>query len=203
MHSTNASLVLFVRHAHTTALGEWLCGRAGDIALSARGQAQAIDLARALRMTPLAAIYSSPLARARATASAIAAQQSCEMQTSDELDEIDFGRWTGMTFAELENDPEWRAFNRSRSTAVVPDGEQLNAAQTRIVAAAADLAAIHRGQAIALVTHAEIVRLALLHYQGRSIDCYQTLTIEPASVSAVQLSRFSARVLFINECFHS
>jgi broad specificity phosphatase PhoE len=203
MRSTNASLLLFVRHAHTTALGIWLCGRSDGVALSALGRAQAFDLARALRLTPLAAIYSGPLERARATASAIAAQQSCEVRTSDDLDEIDFGRWTGLTFAELEHDPDWRAFNQSRSTAVVPDGEQPAAAQARIVAGAANLAALHHGQAIALVTHAEIVRFALLYYQARSIDSYHTLTIEPASVSAVQLSPSSARVLFINESFHS
>jgi broad specificity phosphatase PhoE len=202
MQPTNASLLLFVRHAHTTALGVRLCGRDGGVALSALGHAQAFDLARALRVTPLDAIYSSPLERARATASAIAAQQSCGMQTFDDLAEIDFGRWTGMTFAELDHDPDWHAFNRSRSSAVVPDGEQPAAAQARIVAAAANLAGAHRGKAIVLVTHAEIVRLALLYYQARSIDCYHTLTIEPASVSAVQLSPSSAHVLFINECVH-
>jgi broad specificity phosphatase PhoE len=202
MQPTNASLLLFVRHAHTAALGIWLCGRGGDVALSSLGHEQARDLARALRATPLAAIYSSPLLRARATASAIAAQQSCGVQTCDDLAEIDFGRWTGMTFAALDGDPEWHTFNRTRSSAVVPEGEQTADAQARIVAAAANLAAGHGGQAIALVTHAEIVRLALLYYQARSIDCYQTIAIEPASVSGVLLSPSSASVLFINECFH-
>jgi broad specificity phosphatase PhoE len=198
MQITNATTVLFVRHAHTDALGTRLCGRACGVSLSAIGQTQAIGLGEVLRSTPLAAIYSSPLERARATAAAIAMPQARELQICDELIEIDFGEWTGQTFGELEHDARWQAFNRSRGTAIIPGGEQPAVVQTRIVDATMRLAAAHPGTTIALVTHADIVRMALLYFLSRSIDLYHSLTIDPASISTVSVLAGRAQVMSIN-----
>jgi probable phosphoglycerate mutase len=148
----------------------------------------------------LAAIYSSPLARARATASAIARHQRMRVDVCDALNEIDFGAWTGRRFAALDADPQWHVFNRARATATIPGGETAQAAQRRIVAAIGHLAGRHRGHTIALVSHAEIVRCALLHYRGESLDRYHQIEIAPASVSAVTVWPTGSHVLFINRC---
>jgi probable phosphoglycerate mutase len=198
MSSADATTVLFVRHAHTAALGVWLCGRTACVSLSNAGRAQARRLSKALRSTSLAAIYSSPLERAQATALAIARYHSCGVDTCSELNEIDFGSWTGKSFAELAADPEWRAFNESRGTAAIPRGEQPGAVQDRIVRTAARLAALHRGHTIALVTHAEIVRFAVLHYRSLPSNLYHSITIEPASVTTVEFSGATTRVLAVN-----
>ncbi|HEU4438315.1 MAG TPA: histidine phosphatase family protein, partial [Methylomirabilota bacterium] len=65
--------VLLIRHAET----DWNRARRfqgrRDVPLSAAGREQAESAARLLAATPLAAVWSSPLARARETASLIAA----------------------------------------------------------------------------------------------------------------------------------
>ena len=198
MQMADATTVLFVRHAHTAAIGVELCGRKAGYPLSLFGQTQSEDLGLALGATPLAAIYSSPLERAQATARAIALHQSCGVDTREELNEIDFGNWSGRTFAALDGDPAWHTFNRARGRAVVPGGEQPAAAQERIVDATAHLAAMHRGQVIALVTHSDLVRFALLHYLSRPLDAYDSLAIDPASVSVITLSSHDATILCIN-----
>jgi ribonuclease H / adenosylcobalamin/alpha-ribazole phosphatase len=198
MQSTDPTTVLFVRHAHTSALGVWLCGRACGVSLSSLGRAQAIALAGSLKSTPLAALYSSPLERAHETASAIATRQSCGIETCGDLTEIDFGEWTGQTFTALEHDRRWQTFNAARASAIIPGGERPADAQLRAVGAATRLAAAHPGETIALVTHADVIRMALLHFLSRSMDLYHSLTIDPASISTVVMSPSGAHVTSIN-----
>jgi probable phosphoglycerate mutase len=198
-HTAAATTVLLIRHAHTDAIGAWLTGRA-DVHLSAVGIAQAERLGRSLsRSCAIAAIYTSPLARARSTAAAVGRHQSLGVRICDDLSDIDFGEWSGRSFAELERDPAWRRFNTSRATAHVPGGEQPGDVQHRIVGAIARLTAAHQNETIAIVSHADVIRFALLHYEGRSLDLYHSFEVEPASVSAVSPSAAGTRVLYIND----
>jgi broad specificity phosphatase PhoE len=200
LQSANASTVLLVRHALTDAVGAWLAGRSAGVPLSAAGRAQAARLGRALAArVRLDAIYASPLDRAQATAAELAHHQGLDVRTCDDLAEIDFGAWTGKQFAILDRDPAWQLFNRTRSIATIPEGEQPRDAQQRMLAAIARLSGMHPGATIALVTHAEPVRLTLLHYKSMSLDQYHELDIEPASVSAVSLSPAGAQILYVND----
>jgi probable phosphoglycerate mutase len=137
--------------------------------------------------------------RARSTAAAVARCQSLDARTCEDLSEIDFGSWSGKCFAELEHDAAWHAFNTARATAVVPDGEHPRDVQHRIVRAIARLTAAHPSDTIALISHADVVRFALLYYDARSLDEYQTFEIDPASVSAVRLSPVRPQILYVND----
>ncbi len=195
-----ATTVLLVRHAHTDAIGVWLTGRAAGVPLSERGCVQAQRLGVAIgALCRLAAIYTSPLERARTTAAAVAQHQSIVTAECAELSDIDFGEWTGKTFAELEGDPRWHHFNRARGSAHVPGGEQPADVQARALAAIARLAARHAGDTIAIVSHADVVRFALLHYTGQPLDLFHRIDVDPASVSAVTLSAAGAQVLYVND----
>lgn len=189
---------LLIRHAHTDAIGQWLCGRAAGVCLSAQGRLQAERLGRALSATPFAAIYTSPLDRAVETARAVAAHQVCQVEVCDELSEIEFGAWTGKSFAELDADPSWKAFNERRSTAVIPGGERAIDVQARAVRALARLGAAHAGGTIAVVSHGDVLRFAVLHYSQVSLDEYHRVEIDPASVSALLLTGDRARLLYVN-----
>ena len=198
--SPSATTVLLIRHAHTHAVGSWLAGRLPGVALSPAGVTQAERLGERLAASvELKAIYTSPLERAYETAAAIARHQHAHLEECDELSEIDFGSWTGRTFAELDTDPAWRAFNQTRATAGIPGGEQPGDVQRRIVGAIARLARLHPGQTIAIVSHADVLRFALLHYRSMSLDLYYCFQVEPGSVSVVRLSSDGARVLYVNE----
>src|SRR5690349_3471380 len=93
-----------IRHGHTDALDTRLCGRAADVGLSSTGTAQAAEAGIALATAPIAAVYTSPLRRARETADAIARHHRLTPQPLAALQEIDFGRWAGLSFADLNRD---------------------------------------------------------------------------------------------------
>jgi broad specificity phosphatase PhoE len=193
-------VALLIRHAHTDAIGSWLAGRMEKVSLSAAGRAQAERLGRGLATRwRLGAVYTSPLERAGDTATAIARHQQLSAQICQELSEIDFGAWTGRSFAELEHDTEWRRFNRERSRALIPGGERVQDVQFRMVRAIADLAGRHPAATIALVSHADPLRCALLHYQAMSLDRYHELQLAPASITAIRLTATGARILSIND----
>ncbi len=102
-----------LRHGQTTwnADGDRYCGRT-DVPLSESGRTQAALAAAALREVRFAAVYASPLQRARETAEAIAALHGLSVATDERLVEIDFGRWEGLTRDEimLSYGEEWAAW---------------------------------------------------------------------------------------------
>jgi broad specificity phosphatase PhoE len=199
MTKPQATTLLLIRHAHTDALGISLSGRSAGVPLSGVGRAQADQLARELaHCYPLAAIYTSPLERAMQTAEALRRYQHVPVRRSAALLEIDFGEWTGRTFAALEQDAAWQRFNATRSAASIPGGEGLASVQERIVLLVARLSARHPGQCIALVTHADVLRFALLHYVRATLDDYARFELAPASVTALSVAEGWTEVLFVN-----
>lgn len=191
------AIAFLVRHAHTEVSDSRLCGRTTGICLSERGRHESLRLGEQLAAVSVNAIYSSPLERARETATAIASVHRVGVDIEENLNEVDFGEWTGQTFDALEPDPRWRSFNTQRSSALVPNGERAVDVQRRVVMLLTRLANRHHEGHIVLVSHAEIIRAAVLWCLGRSLDDFHRVTIETASVTAVLLSP-APRVLFIN-----
>jgi probable phosphoglycerate mutase len=183
---------LLVRHGTCAQTADVLLGRAIDAPLDERGEREAAAVARRLADERPALIEASPRRRTQQTAHAIAARLGMPVTTSPALDELDFGAWAGRRFDELATEPAWRAWNARRASATTPSGEDITRVQARITAHLGRLARAFPAATIILVTHAEVIRAALLHYLGRSADRWQELSIEPASVSTLRLAARSA-----------
>jgi broad specificity phosphatase PhoE len=191
--------ILLIRHAAHVELGRVLSGRRNDVALSQDGLEQAEIVADLLSVEPLAAVYSSPRERAWYTAREIAEQHELEVTVDEALDEIDFGDWTGRSFAELEPEPEWQNWNEARGTARPPGGESMAEAGTRAVSRLEALAARHHGATFAAVSHCDVIRAVVAHYLGLSLDNLLRFDIDPASVTRLAVGNWGARVMSINE----
>ncbi len=130
-----------------------------DSPLTERGFAQAQQLAAAVRIFAPATLYSSPLARARATAEAIAAATGLAVAIEDDLREQSFGGWEMLTHAEvLLRDRERLAAWESGADVAPPDGESLVAVRERALRLAERLAARHPGETVALVSHVSPIK---------------------------------------------
>ena len=171
-----------------------------DIPLNDTGRAQARALGVQLAPETLAAIYTSPVQRARETAAAIAdAAGGCTPQMAEALDEIDFGSWTGCAFAALDGDPAWIAWNDRRGSALPPGGEAMRDVQGRLLRFAAVIAAQHEGGMVALVSHCDVIRAGIAGWLGLSLDHVLRFAVAPASVSRVMLGGGGACVVSLNE----
>ncbi len=188
-----------VRHAAHALVDGTLCGRMGGVHLGPEGRAQAERLAERFAATRIDAVHTSPLDRVRQTAEPIAARLGLPAEVCDGLAEIDFGEWTGRRFDELRDDPRWRAWNAVRSLSRAPGGESMVEAQARILGHIERVRAAHPDGAVVLVSHADMIRAALAHCLGLSLDLMLRLEIAPASVSTVEIGSWGARVIRTNE----
>jgi probable phosphoglycerate mutase len=186
------TLILLVRHAVTDQVGRVIAGRIDTHGLNSEGRTQAAQLARNLSGAPLAAVYSSPIARARETAAAIASARGLDVQICQELTEVDVGAWSGRTLDELATIAEWHSFNDQRGATKPPGGERMQDVQARVVEALDRIANQHVGEIAVAVSHADAIRAALLSYLRMPIDDYWRLEIDPASVTVVALQPATA-----------
>ena len=128
----------------------------------------------------------------------LAARFGLAIATDPDLDEIDFGQWTGMAFDALHALPQWRAFNSFRSTAPIPGGETMLQAQARAMAAVARLRAQFRDREVAIVSHGDVIKAVLAHFLAVPLDLFARIDIAPGSRSEVIASDSDVRILGVN-----
>jgi probable phosphoglycerate mutase len=187
----------------TDAVGNYLSGWAPGVHLNATGRAEVEHLSRNLAAIPIAAVYSSPLERARETAQAVAAHHGLEVLLRDSLGEVRFGDWTGRRIADLDaGDPRWHAWNANRSLGRTPNGESFLELQDRMVSEIMTIAAEHPSATVAVVSHADAIRAALTQFLGIPGDLSLRLDIRPASVSVLHLGSGSPRIAALNIPVH-
>ena len=190
--------LVFIRHAAIDGLGQRIAGREPGRALNAEGRSQLERLCAGLQRRAIDGLYSSPQPRAVETAEAIGRALGLDVHIAPELDEVDFGNWTGKSYAELDRLPEWRAFNLLHSSTRIPNGELLIEVQARVIALMAALEQRHSGRTVALVSHGDVIRVALAHQLGIPLDFIMRFEIGPASISVVELRQGGPRVLCVN-----
>jgi probable phosphoglycerate mutase len=193
------ALVLIVRHALTPTTGVVLPGRSRGLHLSDEGRKQAEAVATRLESIPkIAAVYASPLERARETATPIARARRLALRLDPALSEIDIGAWTGVSLKRAFRKPEWQIIQRHPSGFRFPGGESFTEMQARVTTALGRLAARHRGQTIVAVSHADPIKAAVAHALGTPLDLFQRIYIAPASISAIAYRPEGPAVLTVN-----
>jgi ribonuclease H / adenosylcobalamin/alpha-ribazole phosphatase len=191
------TIVSLVRHGTYHLVGKGIGGRAPH-PLNAEGLAQAGRVAEALSGRRIAALLSSPVRRTRETAAVIGGRLGLPVQDAPDFTEIDFADWTGRSFAELADQPSWRAWNRFRSTAAVPNGEAMLAVQARALAGLRRIALSWPNEEVVVVSHADIIKAVLAHVLGMPLDLLHRIEVAPASTSRIALYDEDAVVLGIN-----
>jgi alpha-ribazole phosphatase len=163
-----ATRLLLVRHTETDEAARGRCYGRLDVALSPAGIRQAEALGVALRVIPLGAVYSSPLARALGTAAAIAAAQGLGPVVHPDLVELDFGEVEGLPYEQIAAErPElYRAWMRAPASVRFPGGESLDDLRSRARGVAGEIRERHRGEAVAVVGHGGVIRAVLADVLG-------------------------------------
>ncbi len=167
-------------------MDEVLFGRLIDAPLDAHGERQAGAVAQRLANETDVVVESSPRLRTQQTAQRIAEATHAQVLIAPDLDELDFGAWSGQRFDALENDPRWRLWNERRDVAQTPAGDSIQRVQSRIARHLHRLQAAFPARTIVLVTHAEVIRSTLLWILDMPTGHYVRLNISPASISRLE-----------------
>lgn len=193
--------VFLIRHGVTAWHAEERVLGHRDIPLSPAGIEQAHATAAELASVKLAEVLSSPLQRAVQTAEIIGQGAGIEVARDPRLTDFKLGKWTGMSYAEVAATSEYQQFLRDPEAMSIPGGESLDEIKRRAVSAVEQaLSDSPSGDAVALVTHAGIIRVLLVHYMGSAPANYHRIRVSPGSISILSFAddRELPRVLAVN-----
>ena len=176
-----------------------------DGAVSAKGLRQIAALAERFRDVPVNALYSSDLARTRATAGAITKYHALELRTDPRLREIDLGPWEDQPFGNLlfQDPVTMHAFNDDPAAWHVDGAETFPALTRRIRAAVTDLAARHDGQTIVCVSHGMAIRSLIADIEGvPSAEIHRVPHGDNTAVTLLEAEGDALRVVYANDASH-
>lgn len=196
--------VLLLRHAETDWNRERRFQGWRDIPLSAAGRAQAESAARLLADTPLTAVWSSPLARARETAAIIAAPQRLAVQEAEAFKEMGFGDWEGLTRDEVRARfaDAHRAWAETPAEARWPGAETLTSVRARVLEGLQALRAAHAGQTVCLVSHGITARVLILEALGLGLERLWTFHLSSTGISELEFREDWTTLHRMNSLIH-
>ena len=188
-----------LRHGEHNVQGKICAGRMPGVVLSEHGRGEVEGAARRLADLDISAIYASPLERTRETADIVSRRLSLPVTILDDLAELDFGEWTGKTFDEVRKDPRWPMWASHRSLSCIPGGETMREVQRRVVEALLDLQTRHPEETVAIVSHGDVIRAALLFALGMPLDHYNRIEVGQGSISTLRIDSGGFRVTSLGE----
>jgi probable phosphoglycerate mutase len=180
-----ATRLVLVRHGETEYTARKLYSGRGDAALTPRGLAQA--RAAAARVGPVAAVVTSPLSRCARTAELIAeAAGGVPVRIDADLVECDFGKWEGLSFAQVSErwPEEMRAWLASPAVAP-PGGESFDEVAVRVNRAVQRLRSAYSGERVAVVSHVSPIKLVLRDALDARPGFLHRCYLDPAGISTV------------------
>lgn len=190
--------LVFVRHGETamTQANGFSGGSEPGPDLSATGRQQAERVARLLeRLGELwpdiaapSVLWASPMVRTRQTAQAIADRLGLEPVVEEDLREVDFGRWQGLTSMEIADEfpgllEQWY----TSADVEAPGGESPSQVEDRIGRVARRALAEHAGETVILACHSAVTKVGVTSLAGLPLENWQVVRVPPASVSVVRL----------------
>jgi probable phosphoglycerate mutase len=163
-------------HAHVDEVGAPPAGGAVDPRLSPRGARDALWLGERLETERIDRLYTSPLPCAAETAALLGRSLALPFEIVEELSALDRGEESSASASVLGACDATRA----------PDGGSRPATWAPVVAF---LDRLHEDgaedQGIVVVTHADVLRAAILCYLGSSLDAIPRIRIDPGSLCLV------------------
>lgn len=199
-------LLYLIRHGRTAWNDQGRMQGWADPELDALGQRQAQALARRLYSESFVAFYSSPLARARATAEAVAAGHGLVVQYDDRLRERNLGAWTGLTFEEARQRYPQQAADDWRIHGP-PDGESQADLMARVSAALDAIAERHPHGTVGVFSHGGALSAYLEHLLGIPASRSVSFSFHNTAIARVSLRHghgqgHHVRILSIGDDHH-
>lgn len=152
------TIIYLIRHGETAENAQRpfvLQGNAVNGPLSENGRRQAAALARTLESVPFAAVYASPMLRARQTAATLVGPRPLVVETVKAFEEVNVGQWEKLSWNQIrEKYPvESTEFLANPGTVPYLGGESYVDVQARTLPMLNEVAEKHRGETIAIVAH--------------------------------------------------
>ena len=196
--------LLLIRHGRTDANANGvLAGRTPGVVLDEVGRTTTESLAKRLEAVNIAQVVSSPLERTLETAS-ILFSKDVEIALEDRLLECDYGDWQGAKLSDLSVNELWPIVQQRPDEMIFPNGESMNEMSSRACLAVrewdAKLSSEHGENVVwAAISHGDIIKAICADAMGLPLRKFQSILIEPASVSVIHYSEKGSAVSKLND----
>ncbi len=174
--------------------------------LTELGKAQASRLAERLKPIHFDAVYTSTLGRTMQTAKIALGERAIEIEQSEQLKELFFGDWEGVTFTEIEaRDPEhFHNLWHRPDIYDPPTGEKITDLIVRIKREFEAIAERHLGETVFIVVHGGVIKALMYAYQhGNLADFWKSEPYaEPTSLSKLVYSEGSMTYEMLPDASH-
>ena len=197
--------VFLVRHGET----EW--NRLGkfqgckNIDLSKEGIVQAQYLSERFNDN-FHYIYTSPLKRAVQTANVIATNNTTKPIIVNELREINFGEWEGLTIKEISNNfpKEFNDWRNDKVEAPMCGGDlSLKNASIRAKNAITEIVDIHKEKKILIVAHGGIIKAGLIGLFEWDMTMYHKINLGNTAICEIDFDfDLNPTIVKINDTSH-
>lgn len=196
--------IILLRHAHSIANESGiLAGQLPGISLSRKGAQQAVDLVERIGKVSFDSIRMSPMQRCQETlAPWLESSHSNGLKKfilDEKLIEMDYGSWSGKKLNSLAKQPLWKVIQKSPSKVQFPQGERMTAMQKRAVASVEE-AVLEKSKGTHLfVSHGDVIKAMVASLLKMKLDNFQSLVIDPASITILEYDGESARLILFND----
>ena len=196
--------LLLIRHGRTDANASGiLAGRTPGVVLDEVGRDTTKALSLRLKDVKVAQVVVSPLERTQETASLLF-DAGIPSALDDRLIECDYGTWQGLKLSELATNELLPIVQQRPDEMIFPEGESMNDMAARASTAMrewdAKLVAEHGTDVVwAAVSHGDIIKAICADAMGLPLRKFQTIMIDPASVSVVHYSEEGSAVGKLND----
>jgi len=199
-----AGRLLLCRHGQTDFNASLRFQGQLDEPLSELGRQQAQLLAGRLAEESVDVAYTSDLCRAHETATVALAGRPIPLHVDPRLREIAFGRWEGMTFAEIKDKypDDVAARDRDRVHYAMPGGESLAQLGQRVRSFMEDVLPRHEGQSMLFVAHGGTVNAVISTLLDIPLTSWWRLRNHNANVSVLRFTVDGPRLASFNDTCH-
>ena len=198
------SRIFLLRHALSVANDSGvLAGQISGISLSKSGKDQALTLVERIGPISFDSLRVSPMQRCQET---IAPWVESDYGSGlgkyildDQIIEMDYGTWSGKKLSKLSKEKLWRDIQTRPSKVTFPGGEKFTTMQKRASKTIEELGSAKKGTNHLLVSHGDVIKAIIASCLKMKLDDFQSLVIDPASVSVIDFDGQTARLIAYND----
>lgn len=196
--------LVFIRHAHSTANDAGiLSGQLPGVSLSKNGRKQALELVERLGASSFDSARISPLQRCEETISPwLNSEYSQGLKSyfiDEALIEMNYGSWSGRKLSSLSREKLWKEIQERPSTVQFPNGERMKTMQKRALSSVSDALAEKKNGTHLFVSHGDVLKAVVASLLNMKLDDFQSLVIDPASVTVIDFDGSRSRLLAFND----
>ena len=168
--------------------------------LSPRGHEQGAALVTWLKRQPIDDIYASPMKRVQQTLAMLAGNGSPQPFIMEDLREVDFGDWTGLSWEAVQEKFGVSAFQwlELLERGAIGNAETGRSYRARIEPCLQEILKRSSNRNVAVVCHGGVIRMLLAMLLDLPLPKMASFEIDYASVTRVELFPHKTEVQFLN-----